>query len=292
VGSDRYAVSRGEKAAVSRRVDALVSGATDPPAPTPLPAARLDALEARLAHIDETLAGLGTGLEALSSGLASAGESADGALGAQMSALRGDLADAIEELRGQVESCVSEAGGAVEAALEADRTKSAADLAATRAELSELVGYLAERDRWLEHERDRVLHEVLAEFAQGLSGRRRRALSGRLHEIVERRRDARDAQRYRRLEAGQAADGSADDTADDSADDRAHDGADERADKGAEPPSAPVLGASIDLRDPAPEPLAAPSDQAPRALSDEALRAGVSVRKVPAAASRGGLPGA
>jgi hypothetical protein len=253
---------------VSRRLDALVSGATDPPAPTPLPATRLDALEARLTRIDEALAGIGAGLEALTSGLASAGEAADGALGAEMSSLRGDLADAIQELHGQVESCVDRAGGTVEAALVADRTASAADLAATRTEMGELVGYLAERDKWLERERDRVLHEVLAEFAQGLSGRRRRGLSGRMHEIVERRRDARDAQRYRRLEAAQASE----------------DGAQNGAEEGIEPPAAPALGASIDLRDPAPDPSAG--------TPEEGATGGISVRKIPAAASRGGLPGA
>jgi hypothetical protein len=272
VGSDRFAVSRGEKAAVSRRLDVLVSGATDPPAPTPLPVARLDALEARLSRIDEALAGIGAGLEALTSGLARADESAEGALGAQMSSLRGDLADAIEELRGQVESSVDRAGGTVEAALDADRTANAADLAATRSELSELVGYLAERDKWLERERDRVLHEVLAEFAQGLSGRRRRGLSSRMHEIVERRRDARDAQRYRRLEAGQAgADGAGGDGVDD----------------GDERPAAPALSAMIDLRDPAPEPTLRVAT-----APDEAGANGTSVRKIPASASRSGLPNA
>jgi hypothetical protein len=259
VGSDRYAVNRGEKASVSRRLDALVSGATDPPGPTPLPASRLDALEARLSRIDEALAGLGAGLEALTSGLASAGESANGALGAEMSSLRGDLADAIEELRGQVESSVDRAGGTVETALDANRAASAADLAATRTEMSELVGYLAERDKWLESERDRVLHEVLAEFAQGLSGRRRRALSGRMHAIVERRRDARDAQRYRRLEAGQAVEGG-------------------EADAALTPPSAPALGGTIDLRDPA--------SGAAETRLDEPGTVGAAVRKVPAGASR------
>jgi type IV secretory pathway VirB10-like protein len=68
-----------------------------------------------------------------------------------------------------------------------------------------LLAYLGERDRWLERERDRVLHEVLDEFAQGLSAKERRAVSSRMGEALDRRRDARDAGRFRRTEAGQPA---------------------------------------------------------------------------------------
>lgn len=68
-----------------------------------------------------------------------------------------------------------------------------------------LLAYLAERDRWLERERDRMLHEVLDEFAQGLSAKERRAVSSRLREALDRRRDVRDAERFRRTEAGKPA---------------------------------------------------------------------------------------
>jgi hypothetical protein len=68
-----------------------------------------------------------------------------------------------------------------------------------------LLAYLGERDRWLERERDRVLHEVLDEFAQGLSAKERRAVSSRMGEALDRRRDARDAERFRRTETGQPA---------------------------------------------------------------------------------------
>jgi methyl-accepting chemotaxis protein len=60
-----------------------------------------------------------------------------------------------------------------------------------------LVAYLEERDRLLEAERDRVLHDVLDAFAAGLSARERSALAGRVSDVVARRRDARDAERYR-----------------------------------------------------------------------------------------------
>jgi hypothetical protein len=60
-----------------------------------------------------------------------------------------------------------------------------------------LVAYLTERDRLLEAERDRVLHEVLDQFASGLSARERSALAARVGDAVARRRDARDAERYR-----------------------------------------------------------------------------------------------
>lgn len=66
-----------------------------------------------------------------------------------------------------------------------------------------LLGYLARRDRELERERDRVLHEVLDEFAQGLSAKERRTVSDRVGSALERRRDARDAERYRRSRAGE-----------------------------------------------------------------------------------------
>src|SRR5581483_8375974 len=68
-----------------------------------------------------------------------------------------------------------------------------------------LLAYLGERDLWLERERDRILHEVLDEFAQGLSAKERRAVSSRMSEALDRRRDSRDAERYRRTKAGKPA---------------------------------------------------------------------------------------
>jgi hypothetical protein len=68
-----------------------------------------------------------------------------------------------------------------------------------------LVAYLAERDRALEAERDRILHEVLEEFAIGLSPKERKAVASRVGEALDRRRDVRDAHRYRRSQQGQPA---------------------------------------------------------------------------------------
>ena len=66
-----------------------------------------------------------------------------------------------------------------------------------------LLAYLADRDRVLERERDRVLHEVLEEFAVGLTPRERRAVASRVGEAVDRHRDGRDAARFRRTQAGE-----------------------------------------------------------------------------------------
>ena len=71
-----------------------------------------------------------------------------------------------------------------------------------------LLDYLDQRDRLLEAERDRVLHDILDAFASGLSSRERVALSGRVSDALTRRRDARDAQRYREV-AGPSLPGSA-----------------------------------------------------------------------------------
>src|SRR3954452_8926421 len=65
-----------------------------------------------------------------------------------------------------------------------------------------LLGYLATRDQLLEQERDRVLHEALDAFAAGLSAKERRATAARLSDVLDRRRDSRDAERWRRTAAG------------------------------------------------------------------------------------------
>lgn len=65
-----------------------------------------------------------------------------------------------------------------------------------------LVRYLDERDVALEAERDRVLRDVLEDFATSLHARERRTLARRLIDVVDRRRDARDAARWRRAQGG------------------------------------------------------------------------------------------
>jgi hypothetical protein len=151
-----------------------------------------------------------------------------------MGALRADLADALEEIRDRVAGQVTEqlrgdiaaelaaARAAVEQRLDEVRDATDAQLTEVRGALSEqnaalrsavdgltagidriavagrgLLGYLAERDRLLEAERDEMLHAVLDEFAEGLSAKERRTLSSRFGAALDRRRDARDAQRWR-----------------------------------------------------------------------------------------------
>ncbi len=69
-----------------------------------------------------------------------------------------------------------------------------------------LVRYLDDRDVALEAERDRILRDVLEDFASSLNARERRGIAKRLVGVVDRRRDARDATRWRRehgVEPGQ-----------------------------------------------------------------------------------------
>jgi hypothetical protein len=69
-----------------------------------------------------------------------------------------------------------------------------------------LVRYLDDRDVALEAERDRILRDVLEDFAESLNARERRSIAKRLVGVVDRRRDARDAGRWRRehgVEPGQ-----------------------------------------------------------------------------------------
>jgi hypothetical protein len=67
-----------------------------------------------------------------------------------------------------------------------------------------LVRYLDDRDVALEAERDRVLRDVLEDFASSLHARERRTLARRLIDVVDRRRDARDAARWRRQHAAES----------------------------------------------------------------------------------------
>jgi hypothetical protein len=67
-----------------------------------------------------------------------------------------------------------------------------------------LVRYLDDRDVALDAERDRVLRDVLEDFASSLHARERRTLARRLIDVVDRRRDARDAARGRRQHAAES----------------------------------------------------------------------------------------
>jgi uncharacterized phage infection (PIP) family protein YhgE len=65
-----------------------------------------------------------------------------------------------------------------------------------------LVSYLAERDADLEEIRDRTLRDVLEEFGAGLKNDERRKLSAQVAAAVDRRRDTRDAERWRTTGSG------------------------------------------------------------------------------------------
>jgi hypothetical protein len=282
VDTDPYAVTATEQAAMSRRLETLVGSVasndtldlTDRPATS-----SDDAIEARLAAIEDTLDGLAERFEALTrdaamdaglrfaaletrierlhdamidgfsdaktrlvdelggamSRLEQTNTAVRATFGADVTALRGDLADALEEVRGQVESTIGTANSSIAATLEQHGTTTHEVLEAVQTEVrsgladmsrsltgqasvirgatgdgaERLVGagqalltYLGERDRWLEGERDRLLHDVLDDFADGLSGRARRSFSSRMRGVVERRRDARDAERFRSTSSG------------------------------------------------------------------------------------------
>jgi hypothetical protein len=255
VETDPYAVTASEQAAMSRRLEALVG-------PTGIePTIDLtdrgsdsvdDAVEARLAAIEDTLDGLAERFEALLRDAATDGTTRLSGLearldrlhaavvegfGTELASLRSDLADALDEVRGQVESTVGAANSTIAATLDQHGAEAHSVLEAVQAEVKTgltemsrsltgqfaairgvtgtlgggtdrlvgagqaLLSYLGERDQWLERERDRMLHDVLDEFAQGLSGRGRRSLSSRMRNVVDRRRDARDAERFRSTQA-------------------------------------------------------------------------------------------
>jgi hypothetical protein len=237
VDIDPYAVTASEQAAMSRRLETLVASAagndtidlTDRASGVGRPAdhaveARLAAIESRIERLqDAVIEGFGGARSRLADDLA---------------LLRGDLADALDEVREQVETAVALANTSIASTLEQHGAAASSVLEGVQAEVKSglaemsrsltgqfaairgvtgtlgggterlvgagqaLLAYLGERDRWLEAERDRVLHEVLEDFAQGLSGRRRRALSSRMRDVVDRRRDARDAERFRQTADG------------------------------------------------------------------------------------------
>lgn len=258
VDTDPYAVTASEKKRLSRRLESLVgstasNGTLDLTDRGVAASGADDAVEARLAAIEDTLDGLAERFEALTRDAAMNAGARFGAIedrlerlhaavvegfGAELASLRGDLADALDEVREQVEATVGVANSSIRATLEEHGVAAHSVLEAVQTEVKSglaemsrsltgqftairgvtgtlgggterlvgagqaLLAYLGERDRWLEGERDRVLHEVLDDFAQGLSGRRRKALTSRMRDAVDRRRDARDAERFRTSEAG------------------------------------------------------------------------------------------
>ena len=188
---------------------------------------------------DRLIEELGSSLEALERASVETRDNVE----LQLTELRNDFADALDEVREHVDDTVGGSSANVTNALgelrsdwktRADVVVSEgraaaegvlADVQATLADQVDAIGtvsgtigggterlvaagqallaYLADRDRALERERDRVLQEVLEEFAAGLAPRERRAVASRVGEAVDRHRDTRDAARFRRSQAGE-----------------------------------------------------------------------------------------
>jgi hypothetical protein len=135
--------------------------------------ALLAQLERQTARADEMIASSAAAREALDDGAG---------LLAEVRAMRAELQGAAGLLTGA--QAVLEAG--------VRRMQTSGDA---------LVRYLDDRDIALEAERDRVLRDVLEDFAASLHARERRTVARRLMDVVDRRRDARDAARWRREHA-------------------------------------------------------------------------------------------
>jgi len=153
-------------------------------------AGRLAALEQAVGRSDATVAGMRTewgqrATDLIADARAAAEASTEQVrteVGRQLQAVSAEMANAVDAVSTAREGLDAETGrltGAGEA----------------------LLGYLERRDRELEQERDRVLREVLEEFAAGLSGRERRNVAAKVGEALDRRRDIRDAERWRSLQA-------------------------------------------------------------------------------------------
>jgi uncharacterized coiled-coil protein SlyX len=176
--------------------------------------ARLDDVEVRLSGVEGTVADGTVAAERVAAGLdalTATAERLDAAVGGFRAEWPTRTYEVVQGARAVAEGVVLDVRAEVGARLDdvratLERVVGTVDLA--RAGLHDgtdrlaqagavLVAYLEQRDRLLEAERDRVLHEVLEAFAAGLSVRERGALAGRVTDAMARRRDARDAERYR-----------------------------------------------------------------------------------------------
>jgi hypothetical protein len=176
--------------------------------------ARLDDVEVRLTGVDGTVAGGTVAAERVAAALdalTATSERLDAAVGGFRTEWPTRTYEVVQGARAVAEGVVLDVRAEVGARLDEvratlERVVGTVDVA--RAGLHDgtdrlaqagavLVAYLEQRDRLLEAERDRVLHDVLDAFAAGLSARERSALAGRVTDAVARRRDARDAERYR-----------------------------------------------------------------------------------------------
>jgi hypothetical protein len=162
-----------------------------------------DALDEVREHVDETVRTTG---ESVTSALQELRDDWRPRAESVVSEGRAAALGVLDEVRAEVERAMSGLAAAVSDQTAAiDSVHGALGSGAERlvAAGQSLLAYLADRDRKLERERDSVLHELLEEFSQGLSPRERRAVASRVAEAVDRRRDSRDAARFRRREAGE-----------------------------------------------------------------------------------------
>ena len=156
---------------------------------------------ARLASLDQTVAGMDEVVSALRTEW-------DRRTDAAIDLARKAAEAAVVDFRAQVAATVGELRRSVEAntAKVGEANGYLSGATARLAQAGEaLVAYLAQRDQILEAERDRTLHEVLDEFASGLSAKERRGIAAKVGDSLDRRRDARDAERHRRAKAGEPA---------------------------------------------------------------------------------------
>ena len=175
---------------------------------------RLDHLEARVSGVDASLvgsAGAAEGVAAALEDLTATTERLDEAVAAFRTEWPTRTYEVVQGARAVAEAVVLDVRSEVASSLDqvraalsgvarsVDQARTGLDDGTDRLARagSVLVAYLEQRDRLLEAERDRVLHDVLDAFAAGLSARERSALAGRVTDVVARRRDARDAERYR-----------------------------------------------------------------------------------------------
>jgi predicted nucleic acid-binding Zn-ribbon protein len=152
-------------------------------------AAVLELLEQRLGMATAELSTQRQLMEAMLGRLEAMVTGASAATGA-LDDTRRQLLDEIATARGELQGTAGVMVGA-QAVLEAGvrRIQTSGDA---------LVHYLDDRDLALEAERDRIMRDVLEEFAETMRAHERRGVARRLAAVVERRRDARDAARWRR----------------------------------------------------------------------------------------------
>jgi hypothetical protein len=195
-----------------------------------------EAMAASLQEHQATSADLRDGITVAAQTSQDTGELVTG-LQQSVARLDGTLSELQRDWRPRVDAVVAEGRAAAQSVLEAARAEVGEALAEVRVALADmttsqaaqvktirtvtgtldggterligagaaLLGYLGQRDRRLERERAQMLREVLEEFAEGMSTKERRAISGRLGEALDRRRDARDAGRFRRTQTGETA---------------------------------------------------------------------------------------